>query len=650
MWIVALIASISADLLLVQSFKVLFKWGLLHGALAGPLYQALAHLRRRARLILIRSGGAMRDADSFVQLLNPACRAARKLPHLPAARLIFSISDGDIPQTARPMGWRPALLQALLWLLSLGSSTAFNVTVELLAIAVALALPLLFYELFEASVAALVTVLVLPPILLLLPVLAQIYLDFRRGLREKRLKEFYESTSNRFLDLRTTDDEDGDGAAELRRTGAFRMSDFWALLTRKKRFQIHPGFEVQADGSVEIREDQSHESSEGDNYQLNLELAGRRQPRPPNTQRSDQSLGSSRVLPLNEGEAMALHRVHDLPAMPRQRPYPDLDARSSAVMPANVALTQGSAELAHSEIEVDYEPNSSNEMFGEQKEEAKAEAEASFEDADLADLASAEAISLDMDLDMDMQKGPLMAKPRKSPLRLSLSQRQKKADFARPQPIVEESTPRRRGANRKRPPDGLAPVPLSAAVPNSGRKAILPPLQLQRPIAMNDRPAGRTEGPLANPNLTSFQNVPSGGAVQPPSSGMVSYRQRRRMERERRDSTRSQLSAFPAAVGPGARPAEGSSRDSQSHMQLANLLVVDSGAPLPHFDFLAGMDRQNPLLQQQQQQQQNQGIQNPGPQQQQQNQTQPQTQPLTARSRGGSVFGPGPGERDDNMM
>jgi hypothetical protein len=54
-------------------------------------------LRERAKAILMRRAGLMRNSNALVQHFNPACRAARAFAHLPSARLLMSLNDFDIP-------------------------------------------------------------------------------------------------------------------------------------------------------------------------------------------------------------------------------------------------------------------------------------------------------------------------------------------------------------------------------------------------------------------------------------------------------------------------------------------------------------------------------------------------------------------------
>lgn len=60
----------------------------------------------RVPRIFVRPSGYLSQIHSFLQHFNPACRAARYLPHLPIARLLISLHDFDLPRTLRE-AWRP---------------------------------------------------------------------------------------------------------------------------------------------------------------------------------------------------------------------------------------------------------------------------------------------------------------------------------------------------------------------------------------------------------------------------------------------------------------------------------------------------------------------------------------------------------------
>ena len=53
-------------------------------------------LKKRVKQALSRRNGFLKSS-SVVQHLNPACRAARSVPHLSLARLLISLNDYDVP-------------------------------------------------------------------------------------------------------------------------------------------------------------------------------------------------------------------------------------------------------------------------------------------------------------------------------------------------------------------------------------------------------------------------------------------------------------------------------------------------------------------------------------------------------------------------
>lgn len=98
------------------------------------------NLKNRGKLILMRTTGLMRDSNCLIQHFNPACRAARAVPHLPVARLLISIGDFDLPVPSQfkrykrlrmllslvlwPLGSCPVLIQD--GVTEMFSSAAFN--------------------------------------------------------------------------------------------------------------------------------------------------------------------------------------------------------------------------------------------------------------------------------------------------------------------------------------------------------------------------------------------------------------------------------------------------------------------------------------------------------------------------------------------
>lgn len=121
-WLYLSIFTIAAEALVVQTF---FIW-LCHVLTASLVYtdanDLLDIIRHRCKSIMKRSRGMLHAAlRATSHHLNPACRAARAYPHLPIARMLFSLSDFDLPleriQDCRRSGlwnrWRRGLLQVL---------------------------------------------------------------------------------------------------------------------------------------------------------------------------------------------------------------------------------------------------------------------------------------------------------------------------------------------------------------------------------------------------------------------------------------------------------------------------------------------------------------------------------------------------------
>ncbi|RYG63709.1 hypothetical protein EON64_15375, partial [archaeon] len=101
------------DLLGVLSVRVL----LLRLAVQPAYFALWDALRRRARLVLLRSRGVMKRSRMLVQHFNAACRVARSNPHWPVARMLLSVNDVDIepgPLTPR-ISLAVRVAQTLMW-------------------------------------------------------------------------------------------------------------------------------------------------------------------------------------------------------------------------------------------------------------------------------------------------------------------------------------------------------------------------------------------------------------------------------------------------------------------------------------------------------------------------------------------------------
>jgi len=64
----------------------------------GKVNHLIKQLRRSSEFMFSPNRGFRLHRSQVVQHLNPACRAARTVPHLSTARLLISLSDYDIPK------------------------------------------------------------------------------------------------------------------------------------------------------------------------------------------------------------------------------------------------------------------------------------------------------------------------------------------------------------------------------------------------------------------------------------------------------------------------------------------------------------------------------------------------------------------------
>ena len=96
LWILMLAYCIVLDAFLMQFAITFFRCVILRNTFTAEVTWLTAQLKHKARIIMMRTFGNLRDATSYQQHLNPACRVARLHPHLPVSRLLLSISDRDV--------------------------------------------------------------------------------------------------------------------------------------------------------------------------------------------------------------------------------------------------------------------------------------------------------------------------------------------------------------------------------------------------------------------------------------------------------------------------------------------------------------------------------------------------------------------------
>ena len=97
MWLNGWALAFSVEVFILQPARIWFRYILVAGVTNKRVRLIHGTLRSRARGIMQRKQGIMRDAGSLIQHMNPACRAARQHPHLPISRLLMSLNDYDLP-------------------------------------------------------------------------------------------------------------------------------------------------------------------------------------------------------------------------------------------------------------------------------------------------------------------------------------------------------------------------------------------------------------------------------------------------------------------------------------------------------------------------------------------------------------------------
>jgi hypothetical protein len=90
------------DIVLIQPAKIWINFVVISSSVSRHVRKLCERLSLRSRLMMMRTHGMMRDADCNMQHFNPACRAARRFPHLPIARLLLTLNDADLPKAKLP--------------------------------------------------------------------------------------------------------------------------------------------------------------------------------------------------------------------------------------------------------------------------------------------------------------------------------------------------------------------------------------------------------------------------------------------------------------------------------------------------------------------------------------------------------------------
>ena len=110
-WLIGNIRSFAMDIFLLQPTKIWMQKIAVTNLAGNTVRKLQAVLRDRSVSIMRRSTGLMKYSNSLIQHLNPACRVARRYPELPSSRLLFSLSDYDLP--LKKFDTKPSVLSVL---------------------------------------------------------------------------------------------------------------------------------------------------------------------------------------------------------------------------------------------------------------------------------------------------------------------------------------------------------------------------------------------------------------------------------------------------------------------------------------------------------------------------------------------------------
>jgi len=118
MWLQGVVIAFLQMVFVLDPFKCFVMFVMLSHVPSQRIRFIHAVLRDRAKAIISRNVGVVRDANAIVQHLSPACRTARQFPHLSMSRLLMSLNDHDIPinfllNESENTSWGAFLLKAV---------------------------------------------------------------------------------------------------------------------------------------------------------------------------------------------------------------------------------------------------------------------------------------------------------------------------------------------------------------------------------------------------------------------------------------------------------------------------------------------------------------------------------------------------------
>lgn len=184
MWLTIFFVALLQELFFIELWVIATKVLVLNRWMLQDFQVILQALKKRCKLLLMRTGGSMKNALDLVQHFNPACRVARNHPHWPVSRLLFSINDIDLPlgpPIDYPLWHRGQhLCMAVLFAFTYVSPRLQAIYLSVLAALTVNGLAWALYELGKVSLAAGVAVAVLLVVGTVAPLLVHNIVDHQK--------------------------------------------------------------------------------------------------------------------------------------------------------------------------------------------------------------------------------------------------------------------------------------------------------------------------------------------------------------------------------------------------------------------------------------------------------------------------------------
>jgi len=102
LWLQSLALAICQDIVVLKPIGIWVNFIAISSIVADSVHNITVLVKDRLRFVLHRTRGVIQMNSLFVQHFNPACRAARAMPHLNTSKLLIALNDFDLPVTERP--------------------------------------------------------------------------------------------------------------------------------------------------------------------------------------------------------------------------------------------------------------------------------------------------------------------------------------------------------------------------------------------------------------------------------------------------------------------------------------------------------------------------------------------------------------------